>query len=277
MTTTTPVPAAGAAPGERPGAPGQAVPAEPTRPPEPTRARPALVGLLAGTALLYLWGLGASGWANSFYSAAVQAGSVSWKAFFYGSSDAASSITVDKTPASIWVMALSARVFGVNSWSILVPQALMGVGSVWLLHATVRRWFGPAPALIAGGGARPDPGRRADVPVQQPGRPAGAAADRLRLRHRARGGDREHPLAGARRGVRRLRLPHQDAAGAAGRSGARRWSTWWPQPTPLRRRIGQLLLAGAAAAGRRRAGGWRSSNWSRRRPGRTSADRSTTA
>ena len=29
--------------------------------------------------MLYLWGLSASGWANSFYSAAAQAGSASWK------------------------------------------------------------------------------------------------------------------------------------------------------------------------------------------------------
>ena len=36
--------------------------------------RPALLGLLVATAGLYLWGLGASGWANSFYSAAAQAG-----------------------------------------------------------------------------------------------------------------------------------------------------------------------------------------------------------
>ena len=47
-------------------------------------------------------------------------------------------------------MGLSARLFGVNAWSILVPQALMGVGSVWLLYATVRRWFSPAAALISG-------------------------------------------------------------------------------------------------------------------------------
>ena len=67
--------------------------------------RPALLALLVVTAVLYLCGLGRSGWANSFYSAAAQAGSASWKAFFYGSSDAASSITVDKTPASLWVMA----------------------------------------------------------------------------------------------------------------------------------------------------------------------------
>jgi 4-amino-4-deoxy-L-arabinose transferase-like glycosyltransferase len=117
---------------------------------DPVWARPALLGLLAATALLYLWGLGASGWANSFYSAAAQAGSVSWKALFYGSSDAASSITVDKTPASLWVMGLSVRLFGLNAWSILVPEALMGVATVGLVHATVRRWHGPAAALLAG-------------------------------------------------------------------------------------------------------------------------------
>jgi 4-amino-4-deoxy-L-arabinose transferase-like glycosyltransferase len=112
--------------------------------------RPALLGLLVLTALLYLWGLGRSGWANSFYSAAVQAGSVSWKAFFFGSSDAGNSITVDKTPASLWVMALSVRAFGLSSWSVLVPQALEGVAAVGLLYAAVRRWSGPVAGLLAG-------------------------------------------------------------------------------------------------------------------------------
>lgn len=116
----------------------------------PSWHRPALAVLLLGTAVLYLWGLGASGWANAFYSAAAQAGSQSWKALFFGSSDAANAITVDKTPAALWVMGLSARLFGVNAWSILVPQALMGVGSVWLLSATVRRSSGPAAGLVAG-------------------------------------------------------------------------------------------------------------------------------
>jgi 4-amino-4-deoxy-L-arabinose transferase-like glycosyltransferase len=123
-------------------------------PPHPaTRSweRPALGVLLAATALLYLWDLGSSGYANTFYSAAAQAGSESWKAFFFGASDAAASITVDKTPASLWVMGLSVRVFGLSSWSILVPEALMGVASVGLLHSTVRRATGSAPAgLIAG-------------------------------------------------------------------------------------------------------------------------------
>jgi 4-amino-4-deoxy-L-arabinose transferase-like glycosyltransferase len=120
------------------------------RPTDPVWVRPALLALLASTALLYLWDLGASGWANSFYSAAVQAGTKSWKAFFFGSFDAANSITVDKPPASLWVMDLSARIFGVNSWSILVPQALEGVAAVGFLYAAVRRWFSPAAGLLAG-------------------------------------------------------------------------------------------------------------------------------
>jgi 4-amino-4-deoxy-L-arabinose transferase-like glycosyltransferase len=134
---------------ERPAA-GPAEPAVPARSRPRRWERPALLALIVATAVLYLWGLGRSGWANSFYSAAAQAGSASWKAFFYGSSDAASSITVDKTPASLWVMALSVRIFGLSSWSILVPQALMGVGSVALLYATVKRWSGPVAGLIAG-------------------------------------------------------------------------------------------------------------------------------
>src|SRR6476469_1451805 len=118
---------------------------------EPGWARPSLIGLLVTTGVLYLWGLGASGWANSFYSAAVQAGSESWKAFFFGSSDAASSITVDKTPLSLWPMALSVRLFGLSTWSLLVPQAHEGDAAVALLHAAVRRTTGSAAAgLLAG-------------------------------------------------------------------------------------------------------------------------------
>ena len=117
---------------------------------DPRWARPALLVLLACTALLYLWGLGASGWANSYYSAAVQAGTQSWKAFFFGSSDAANAITVDKTPGALWPMVLSARIFGFTSWSVLVPQALMGVATVATVYATVRRHFPAGAALLAG-------------------------------------------------------------------------------------------------------------------------------
>lgn len=117
---------------------------------DPVWVRPCLLGLLAATAVLYLWGLGSSGWANAYYSAAAQAGSQSWKALFFGSSDAANFITVDKAPAALWLMGLSARVFGVNAWSILAPQALAGVASVGLLYATIRRAARPGAGLLAG-------------------------------------------------------------------------------------------------------------------------------
>ena len=117
---------------------------------DPSWVRPSLLALLLGTGVLYLWGLGASGWANSFYSAAAQAGSVSWKAMFFGSSDAANSITVDKPPASLWIMALSVRTFGLSSWSILVPQSLEGVASVGMLYLAVRRTAGALGGLLGG-------------------------------------------------------------------------------------------------------------------------------
>jgi 4-amino-4-deoxy-L-arabinose transferase-like glycosyltransferase len=117
---------------------------------DPAWARLSLAGLLAATLVAYLWDLGRNGYANDFYAAAVQAGTHSWKAFFFGSFDSGNFITVDKTPASLWVMELSGRVFGFSSWSMLVPQALEGAGSVWLVYACVKRWFGPGAGLLSG-------------------------------------------------------------------------------------------------------------------------------
>jgi 4-amino-4-deoxy-L-arabinose transferase-like glycosyltransferase len=144
-------PAAAAEPTSRTAAPGSsALDMETGHAARPRWERPALVGLLVATAVLYLWDLSASGWANSFYAAAAQAGSQSWTAFLYGASDAAGSITVDKPPASLWVMALSVRFFGLSSWAILVPQALMGVASVGVVCASVRRQLSAGAALLAG-------------------------------------------------------------------------------------------------------------------------------
>jgi len=117
---------------------------------DPRWVRPAMFGLLALTAVLYLWNLTRNGWANDFYAAAVDAGTKSWKAFFFGSFDSSSFITVDKTPGSLWVMEISGRIFGFSQWSMLAPQALEGVASVALLYAAVKRWFGPAAGLISG-------------------------------------------------------------------------------------------------------------------------------
>ncbi|MDQ0933917.1 ArnT family glycosyltransferase [Streptomyces turgidiscabies] len=103
--------------------------------------RPAFLATLLVIGALYTYDLTASGYANSFYSAAVQAGSQSWKAFFFGSLDASNAITVDKPPASLWPMSLSVRLFGLSSFAILFPQVLMAVATAGVLYASVRRRF----------------------------------------------------------------------------------------------------------------------------------------
>ncbi len=127
----------------------------PAAPHEPPRRRLpwerlSFGGLLLGTGLLYLVGLSASGWANQFYAAAAQAGARSWKAFLFGSLDQANFITVDKPPASLWVMDASVKLFGTSSWSVLVPQALEGVAAVAVLYAAVRRVSTHTAGLLAG-------------------------------------------------------------------------------------------------------------------------------
>ncbi|WP_163566694.1 glycosyltransferase family 39 protein [Fodinicola feengrottensis] len=100
-------------------------------------------------AALYTWGLGASGDAYQYYSAAVLSGTKSWKAFFFSSLDPASFISVDKPPLALWIIGLSVRVFGFNTWSLLLPQAAEAVAAVAVLYAAVRRTVGLPAALIA--------------------------------------------------------------------------------------------------------------------------------
>ncbi|HEX3911657.1 MAG TPA: glycosyltransferase family 39 protein [Solirubrobacteraceae bacterium] len=114
------------------------------------RPRPELALLLALAAVLYLWSLSKNGFANDYYSAAVRSMSSSWHNFLFASADPSGVMTVDKPPLSLWVQALSVRIFGYSSWSMLVPQALMGVASVGLTYDLVRRRFGRAGGFVAG-------------------------------------------------------------------------------------------------------------------------------
>ncbi|MFC5829360.1 ArnT family glycosyltransferase [Nonomuraea insulae] len=119
---------------------------------DPRWSRPAMWAVLAVAFVMYAWAL--SGNANEYYAATVLSGTKSWKAFFFGALDAGSYITVDKPPLALWVMGLSARLFGYGTWSMLLPQALAGAASVGLVYSAVRRAFpgtsGDVAALVAG-------------------------------------------------------------------------------------------------------------------------------
>ncbi len=112
--------------------------------------RPELAALLVLAAALNLWALSRNGWANDYYSGAVRSMASSWNAYLFGSLDPSGVMTVDKPPAALWVQALSVRIFGWHSLSVLVPQALMGVATVALVYDLVRRRFGRAGAFAAG-------------------------------------------------------------------------------------------------------------------------------
>jgi 4-amino-4-deoxy-L-arabinose transferase-like glycosyltransferase len=113
-------------------------------------AYPELLALLALTAVLNLWDLGINGWANTYYAAAVRSMSTSWHDFLFASLDKTGLMTVDKPPLAFWVQALSVRVFGFHSLSILVPEALMGVAAVGLVYDMTRRMFGRVAGSVAG-------------------------------------------------------------------------------------------------------------------------------
>ncbi len=114
------------------------------------RRAPEIGGLLGLSALLNLWALGRNGWANTYYSAAVRSMAASWHNFLFVSFDPSGVMTVDKPPLSLWLQALSVRVFGFHPLAILVPQALIGMASVVLVYDLVRRPFGRIGGFAAG-------------------------------------------------------------------------------------------------------------------------------
>ncbi|MFD7373146.1 ArnT family glycosyltransferase [Streptomyces mirabilis] len=149
MTSATdPLPPA-PGPSVAPGAPA----AEPPQEPSPTSAAPrwslpALIAIMALATVLYSWNLSGSG-LNSFYSSAIYSGTQSWKAWFFGSLDAGNFLTVDKPPLALMVMGLSCRIFGFGTWQMMLPMIVAALGTIWILHSSVKRVFGHAAAALA--------------------------------------------------------------------------------------------------------------------------------
>jgi 4-amino-4-deoxy-L-arabinose transferase-like glycosyltransferase len=109
----------------------------------------AFLGVLALAGFVYVYNLSISGYANTYYSMAAQAAGRDWAAWFWGSLDPSNFITLDKPPLATMLMGLSVRVFGLSSWSILLPEAVCGVATVAVLFVIVRRGAGPVAATIA--------------------------------------------------------------------------------------------------------------------------------
>ncbi|KRL66746.1 ArnT family glycosyltransferase [Companilactobacillus versmoldensis] len=108
-----------------------------------------LIAILILAAFLYAWNIWEAGEANSFYTAAVESMTQSFKNFWYASFDPAGYITVDKPPVALWFMAISAKIFGVHGWSVVLPSILFGIASVYLIYNMIGKRFGRIPARLS--------------------------------------------------------------------------------------------------------------------------------
>lgn len=99
--------------------------------------------------VLYGYGTWKTGSANDFYTSAITSMTQNFKNFWYASFDPAGYITVDKPPVALWFMAISAKIFGVSNFSVVLPSVLFGVGSVYLMYRLIKPKFGKNAGRIA--------------------------------------------------------------------------------------------------------------------------------
>ncbi len=121
------------------------------RPFFPKRRLPILAILLLSAFLnLYRLNLvGTNGVGNIYYAAAVQSMLTSWRNFFYLSVDPTGFVSLDKVPLAFWIQAALAKIFGFSGLPLLLPQALAGIATVYVIYRLVRRSFGEHAALLA--------------------------------------------------------------------------------------------------------------------------------
>jgi 4-amino-4-deoxy-L-arabinose transferase-like glycosyltransferase len=108
-----------------------------------------LAGIVLLAAFLNIFNIWNQASGNVYYTTAVTSMLQSWHNFFYGSLDPGGYVTVDKPPVTFWVQTGFAYVFGVHGWSVILPQALAGVGSVILMYILVKPSFGRTAARLA--------------------------------------------------------------------------------------------------------------------------------
>lgn len=109
----------------------------------------ALALILALGAFLRFYKLGAGSIGNTYYAATVKSMLMSPSNFFFGAFEPGGSVTVDKPPLGFWVQSLSAAILGINGFSLALPNALAGLGSIVLVYYLVKEQFSRGAGLVA--------------------------------------------------------------------------------------------------------------------------------
>ncbi|AJA48691.1 hypothetical protein CPAST_c26230 [Clostridium pasteurianum DSM 525 = ATCC 6013] len=113
-----------------------------------TRETIALIIIVILSAILNFVNLSSAQY-NSYYAAAVKSMTTSFKNFFFVAFDPAGFVTIDKPPVGFWFQAISAKIFGFSTVSILLPSAIAGVLSVVIIYIIVKRAFGTSAGLLS--------------------------------------------------------------------------------------------------------------------------------
>jgi len=111
--------------------------------------RLALGAVLVVAAILDFWRLDRVGYGNTYYAAAIRSMLQNWHNFFYNAFDPGGFVTIDKPPLGFWLQVASAKIFGYDGLSLMLPQALAGVLSVAVLYRLVAPTFGRVAGLLA--------------------------------------------------------------------------------------------------------------------------------
>ena len=86
---------------------------------------------------------------NQYYSAGVYSMGQSIHAFLYNSLDSVGFISIDKPPLGLWIQVLFTKVMGFSGLIVLLPQAIAGVLSVYLIYRIVNKRFGQTAAIVS--------------------------------------------------------------------------------------------------------------------------------
>ncbi|MGO4901306.1 glycosyltransferase family 39 protein [Bacillus sp. GM2] len=108
-----------------------------------------LILILLAALILNTYNIWQDDAANQYYLAAVKSMTQSFHNFFFASFDSSGFVSVDKPPVVLWIQTICAKIFGVHTWSVILPQALAGAGSVYLLYALIKAKFGKGAARIS--------------------------------------------------------------------------------------------------------------------------------
>ncbi|MCY8542888.1 glycosyltransferase family 39 protein [Bacillus haynesii] len=108
-----------------------------------------LVLILLAALILNTYNIWQDDASNQYYLAAVKSMTQSFHNFFFASFDSSGFVSVDKPPLVLWIQTIFAKIFGVHTWSVILPQALAGAGSVYLLYALIKPKFGKGAARIS--------------------------------------------------------------------------------------------------------------------------------